>query len=143
MPLWNTPQSGWNTQYPGLNCVMLTIGDDYALLDGTETVITGTKSVHFTRGSMGDTDAGTTFAVTGCANGTVIDIQASNGVAQSTTNGIPTVTQTPTNLDASFQNVGGTVTGNGFYTDIGRSMYYRVIVTSFAAGDVPVVLAKR
>lgn len=142
MPLWNTPQSGYNTQYPGLNCVNLNPGDDYALLNGTELVATGTASVHFSRGSMGDTDAGTTFVLSGCPNSSVIKIQGSNGVAQSTTNGIPTVTQTPTNLDASFISV-GTITGNGVCTDTARFTYYRAIVDTFMAGDVPVLIAKR
>ena len=142
--LWNTPQSGYNQTYPGLNAVCLYPGDDYALFDGTEAnVATGTKSVHFTRGTQGDTDAGTTFSVTGCPNGSVIEIQGSNGVAQSTSGPTaPIVAQTPTSLDASFNTV-GTITGNGPYLDPGRYQYYRAIVSTFEAGDVPVVIAKR
>ena len=141
--LWNTPQSGYNTTYPGLNCVVLFPGDDYALLDGTEGIAATATSVHFARGSQGSDDAGTTFAITGCPNNSVIEIQASNGVSQSQNGEIATtVTPTPALMDASFQTV-QTITGNGLYTDVGRAMFYRVLVLTFQAGDVPVVLIKR
>ena len=143
MPLWNVPQSGYNQTYPGLNCVVLFPGDDYALLDGTEGIGAAASSVHFARGSQGSTDAGSTFYVSGCPNNSVIEIQGSNGVAQSTNGEIaPTVTATPTNMDASFETL-ATITGNGSYTDVGRAAFYRAVVATFEAGDVPVVIVKR
>ena len=141
--LWNTPQSGYNTTYPGLNCVVLFPGDDYALFDGTEALAATAKSVHFARGSQGSTDAGSTFSITGCPNNSVVQIQGSNGVAQSANGEIGiTVAATPTLMDASF-NVVGTITGNGSYLDQGRYMFYRAVVSTFVSGDVPVVIVKR
>jgi len=143
MPLWNTPQPGWNQTYPGLNCVVLYPGDDLALFDGTEALADVAKSVHFARGQEGSTDAGSTFSITGCPNGSVINIQGSNGVSQSANGEIGLlVTPTPTNMDASFDTV-GTITGNGAYLDQGRYAFYRAIVSTFEAGDVPVVIVKR
>ncbi len=142
MPLWNTPQSGGNTQYSGLNCVALSPGDEYALLNGTEIIVTGSKSVHFALAQTGYPGALMTFQVTGCSAGSVISIQASNGVAQSTLGSAPTVVQTPTNLDASFNTVQDLVAGNGSYSDQGGSMYYRVSVKLFVNGDAPVVIVR-
>lgn len=135
MPLWGTGRAGANP-ISALNFVDLRPGDYETLLDGTEVIATGSKSIAFARGGSGSgMDAGSTFTVTGCPNGSIIDIQASN----TKTDDAGTLAA----MDASFQNIGGTIDGNGFYTDIGRSMFYRVIVTTFASGDVPVVIVKR
>lgn len=140
MALWGTPRAGANP-ISGLNFVDLRPGDYETLLNGTETIVTGAKSVAFARGGSGSgADQGSTFAITGCAGGSTIDIQASN----TKTDDAGTLAA----MDASFTNVsaggsGGTVIGNGFYTDIGRSMFYRIIVTTFVNGDAPVVTVKR
>lgn len=142
MPLWNTPQAGSNTVYPGLNFTSLSPGDDLELLNANDVVATGTKSIAFARsGGLGGQPGKSTFSVTGCPNGSVIEIEGSNGVAQSSTKAL-TVTPTPANMDASF-NVVGTVTGNGPYLDEGAYAFYRVVVSTFEAGDVPVVIIKR
>lgn len=140
MPVWGTPRAGANP-ISGLNFVDLRPGDYETLLDGTESAVTGTKSIAFARGGSGSgMDAGSTFTILGCPNGSTIDVQASNTKTD--------VALTLAAMDASFQNTslsdgGGTVIGNGFYTDIGRSMFYRVIVTTLVSGDVPVVTVKR
>lgn len=135
MPLWGTARAGANP-ISGLNFVDLRPGDHEKLLDGTETIATGSRSIAFARGNA----SGSTFTVTGCPNNSVIDIQASS----TKTDDAGTLAA----MDASFQSVslsggGGTITGNGFYTDVGFSSFYRVIVTTFGAGDVPVVTVKR
>lgn len=137
MPLYGTPRPGGNP-VSGLNFTSLVPGDDFALLDGTEVIVTGSKSIPFARGTgpIG-TDAGSSFYISGCTNGTQITIQGSNGVA-------PATTMTVANLDASFQDLPGAVfTWNNVYTDVGRATFYRAKVAVFAAGDVPVVLVKR
>lgn len=135
MPLWGTPRAGSNP-ISGLNFVDLRPGDYETLLNGTETIITGSKSIAFARGGSGSgADQGSTFTVTGCPNGSVIDIEASSTKTDDAV--------TLDAMDASFQNVGGGTMGNGFYTDVGRSMFYRIIVTTFAPGDAPVVVVKR
>ena len=142
MPLWGTPQSGCNP-VSALNFTDLRPGDDLALFDGTETIATGSKSIAFVRGdSPSATDQGFTVSVSGCPNGTVIDVQQSNGVSATGRN--PLVTPTVANMDASFNTVSGdTINGNTAITDTGRSTFYRLIVTNFVNGDVPVAIVKR
>lgn len=138
MPLWGTARAGANP-ISGLNFVDLRPGDYEKLLDGTETIVSGSKSIAFARGGSGSgADQGTTFAITGCASGStaVYDVQASN----TKTDDAGTLAA----MDASFVNVpGGTIIGNGFYTDVGRSAFYRIIVTTAAVGDAPIVTVKR
>lgn len=136
MPLWGTPKAGANP-ISGLNFMDLRPGDYETLLDGTETIVTGSTSIAFARGGSGSgSDGGSTFDVTGCPGGSVIDVQQSN----TKTDDAGSLTA----MDASFKLViGDTINGNGAITDTGRSMFYRVIVTSFVNGDVPVVVVKR
>lgn len=142
MPLWGTRQSGCNPD-SRLNFTMLIPGDDLTLLDGTEAVVTGSKSLVWARGEgLVGTDAGSTYVINGCANGTVIGIQSSNGTPLYV-NGVYSP-MTFDGLDASFETeLGGEITGNGSYTDPGRSRFYRLIVVTFVAGDAPVVIVQR
>lgn len=135
MPLWGVNQSGPNV-ISSLNLVSIVPGDVFSLLDGTETIVTGSKSVAFSRGeAITGADAGSSFFITGCTNGTQITIQASNGT--------PTAPTLAT-LDASFISLpGGVFTGNNAYTDVGRAAFYRALVVVFVSGDVPVVIVKR
>lgn len=134
--LWATPQPG-NNPNAQLNVTSLSPGDDYDLLDGTETVATGSKSVAFARAtSRRDADNGASFYVTGCANGTQIEIQGSAGVPGSQTFNLA-------NFDASFLALYDLAAGNGTYTDIGRASFYRALVKVFVGGDAPVVRVKR
>ncbi len=138
----------WGTGYPGcnpvsaLNFLDLRSGDDMTLLDGTETIATGSTSIAFARGNDPGGNNGFTVSVSGCPGGTVIDVQQSDGVSASGRN--PSPTPTLANMDASFNTItGDTINGNDSITDIGRSAFYRVIVTNFVNGDVPVVIVKR
>jgi hypothetical protein len=136
MPLWGTPKAGANP-ISGLNFTDLRPGDYLTLFDGTETIATGSKSIAFARGGSGSgADMGSTFAVTGCPGGSVFDVQQSN-----------TKTDDAGSLDAmdaTFNTVtGDTINGNNSVTDIGRSMFYRLICTNFVAGDVPIANVKR
>lgn len=135
--LWATPQAGPNPIL-GLNLTDVHPGDNYTLLDGTETIATGSKSVAFARGSGPVlTDAGTTFYVSGCSNNSIWEVQGSNGVPS-------TQAWNLDNFDASFQAIlGSQTTGNGAYTDVGRAAYYRIAITTFEASDAPVAIAKR
>lgn len=134
MALWATRQSGGNAD-SRLNFTSLVPGDSLVLLDGTETIVSGSKSIAFSRADgMVGTDAGSSFQISGCAGGSVIAIQASDGTAESV--------MTFGALDLSFNQV-GSVTGNGAYTDVGRSSFYRIVVTTLIGADVPVVIVKR
>ncbi len=146
MPLWGARQAGGNAARPELNFRDICPGLDYTLLDGTETIVSGSKSIAFARGMMGSTDAGSTFIAYGCSNGSIIQIQSSNGVP-TTQQGSPDFTLT--DLDATFMDIAGaTITGGGgaaggSYTDVGRPSFYRAVVVTFAAGDTPVLIVKR
>lgn len=143
MPLWGTNYPGSNP-ISALNFTDLRPGDDLALLDGTETVVTGSKSIAFARGnSASQMDAGSTFSITGCPNNSVIVVQGSNGPPL--LQGGVQVPSTLATMDASFVTVAtiALTSGSGAYLDQGRYAFYRVQVTTFGAGDVPVVTVKR
>ena len=140
MPLWGTARAGGNP-ISGLNFVDLRPGDYLTLFDGTETIATGSKSIAFARGGSGSgADMGSTYELSGCPGGSTIDIQGSN-----------TKTDDAGSLaamDLSFGNVGLTMigdatSGKAFVTDTGRCMFYRLTVTNYVSGDVPVVVVKR
>jgi hypothetical protein len=101
------------------------------LFDGTETPATGIKSIAFSRGMTGSTDAGTTFsAVFGSdPTGTVIKVQ---GAA--------------TDVDANYVTL-TTITATSLlgytYTATDRSNFYRVIISTYVQGGMPVVTAER
>lgn len=140
MPLWGTPQSG-NNPISALNFTDMRPGDDLALFDGTEAIVTGSKSIAFARGYAPGGGPGFTVSVIGCPGGSVIDVQQSNGVSASQRN--PPVTPTLANMDAAFNTVlGDTINGNGSSTDVGGSSFYRLIVTDYVSGDVPVAIVK-
>lgn len=140
MPLFGTPQPGSNP-ISGLNLTDLRPGDNLTLLDGTETVVTGSASVAFARGNgQAGTDAGSSFFISGCPNGSTINIQGSAGIPYSD----PPAPNTLANFDASFQTLpGATVVGNGAYTDIGRALFYRIQIGTLVGGDAPVVVVSR
>lgn len=135
MPLWGTGQSGYNSN-SALNFTDLRPGDDLLLLDGTETVATGSKSIPFARGTSANGSNTSSFYVTGCANGTQVTIQGSDGPVSPD--------YSLSDLDSSFIDLpGGALTGNANYTDVGTSAFYRAVITSFSVGDHPVVKVKR
>ncbi len=124
--LYSTPQSGFNP-YPnqGLNIASLIPGEAYTLLDGTEPSGAAT-SVSVARGpSGGQSQAYTTFYVTGGPNAGTVDIQGSNTDIDADYFKISTIT-----LDAN---------GNGSLTDSGSPAFYRCT----KSGGTPVVKAQR
>lgn len=128
----------------GLNVVDLRRGGQYVMMDGTETVVTGSASVHFSAGP--DTHGGgviySSFTVQGCSNNTEWTIQGSNGPSTADNPNSPTSTLTA--FAATFQDIPGSdTTGNGLYTDVGAWTWYRFFVKNFVAGDAPVVIVRR
>lgn len=130
MPTYGIPQSGYSAT-SGLNLTSVVPGDSFTLFDGTETPASGLKSVAFSRGySPGASDNGISFDCSGMPSGSVIDIQAANQ-----------------DLDASYSSVSGGLTpdanGNATYTDVGRSAFYRAVLTTYTTGAMSKVIAQR
>ena len=149
MALFGVAQPGYNSPATnglptGLNCQAVASGDDYLMLDGTETIVTGSKSVHFSAQYAPGGGGATSFFVSGCPNGTQITIQGFNGLPRNNLTGEFLATPTVASFDATFQDLfGENLMGNGNTTDPGSCTFYRVNVASFVNGDVPVVIAKR
>lgn len=129
MPAYGHPKPGYNQADPGKNLAALYPGDPLTLLDGTETMVEGDASVAFARGmSWSMDDAGMTFLSHGSSASDVIDVQCAN-----------------VDEDDHYT-FAGTLTidenGNGAYTDIGRSAFYRVKLTTLGEA-VPEVIVQR
>lgn len=119
--LYGTPQAG-NNPDATKNIAALQPGAQLVLLDGTEAVASGSKSVAF---SLAFHEAGgfpVTFNLTGCPGGSTIDIQVAADDVEAEYTTIATI---------------GLTAGNGAYTDGGASPYRRVSVTALVGGDVP------
>ena len=130
MPLYGINQAGANTAGASHNLTSVSPGDSYTLFNGTETVSTGTASVAYSRGnSPSMNDAGQTFYLSGCANGTTVDIQTSNQDVAGTYFSVNTMTPN--------------AAGNAAYTDIGRAQFVRAYIKAFVSGDTPVVIVQR
>lgn len=128
MPVYGIAQSGYNAS-SGLNLTSIVPGDSFTLFDGTETPVQGMKSVAFSRGySPGASDNGVSFYVTGAPSGTTVDVQGSNTDVDGSY--ISLITLTP-------------VSGNAFYTDVGRAAFYRVTLSAYTTGAMAVVKAQR
>lgn len=131
MPAYGVKQSGPNTD-SSKNLTSLQPGDPgLTLWDGTETPLSGNASVAFSRGpSVGGGDNGTSFDFTGMDAASVVDVQVSN-----------------LDVAADYITVSGGLTpdanGNAAYTDIGRSAFYRVVLTTYVSGAMPKCVAKR
>jgi hypothetical protein len=128
----------------GLNVVDLRRGDQYVMMDGTETVASGSASVHFSAGpdAHGGGVINTSFFVQGCSNGTEWTIQGSNGPSTADSPSSPTSTLNA--FAATFQDLAGSdTTGNGAYTDVGSATWYRFHIKTLAGGDAPVVIVRR
>lgn len=130
MPAYGVPQSGYNAN-SAKNLTSLQPGDPGLVLwNGTETATTGAASVAFSRGpAVGGGDNGTSLDFTGVVAGTTVDVQVAN-----------------LDVDGDYSTVSGGLTpdanGNCTYTDIGRSAFYRAILT-VANGTMPKCVAKR
>lgn len=126
MSAYGTPQAGYNAPPNlGLNLTSLEVGQQITLISAPDAVSAAFKSVAFARGTKESGNRTITFTQSGCPAGTVCLIEAADA-----------------DLDARYQTV-GTITGNGFYTDIGASAFYRAHITPYDAADVPVVTATR
>ncbi len=100
------------------------------LFNGTETVASGLASMIFLRGnSPSSNDAGSTFNAKGMASDMVIDVQEAN----EDVDGSYTTTQT----------IGADASGNGTALDIGRGFFYRVKISTYTTGTMPVVTVAR
>lgn len=129
--LYGTAQAGFNgPPNQGLNLTSIIPGDSYTLFDGTEPPGVNRTSVAVNRGTApGFVDNGITFYITGAPNGTTVDIQGSN-----------------IDLDGDYLTL-ATITpnasGNGAYTDVGRAAFYRVKISAYVSGAMPVVTTQR
>ena len=143
MPLFGTYQSGGAVEL-GLNVTDVRRGDDYVMMDATETVATGSASVHFSAGPapQGGGVINTSFYVQGCSGGTEWTIQASDGPSTADSPGVPT--STLSKFAATFQDILGSDTvGNGMFTDTGSAAWYRFRIKALVGGDAPVVRVRR
>lgn len=142
--LFGAYQSGGSSVL-GLNMADLRRGDDYTLLDGTETLASGSSSVAFAAGPdpHGGGIIASSFYVQGCGNGSEWTIQGSNG--PSTADNPSSPTSTLNAFDATFQDLANSdTTGNGVFTEgTGTSVWYRFHVKTLANGDAPVVKVRR
>jgi hypothetical protein len=139
--LFGTYQSGGAPEL-GLNVVDLRRGDQYVMMDGTETVASGSASVHFAAGTGVGGVINSSFSVQGCTKGTEWTIQGSNGPSTADSPGVPT--STLTKFAATFQDLPGSdIVGNGTYTDTGSATWYRFHIKTLQAGDAPVVIVRR
>lgn len=116
-----------------INPPCLDVGRSLVMFDGTETPAIGLKSIAFARGTQGSDDAGTTFDGSGLPAGMTIDVQVAN-----------------LNVDADYHTVstlspsgGSPDSGNIAYTDTGRSAFYRLYVSAYTSGAMPIVIAQR
>lgn len=132
MPAYGIPQSGPQTN-SAKNLTSLQPGDGtLVLFDGTETPATTLASVAFSRGpSVGGADNGCSFDAygMGASADTVIDVQAANH-----------------DIDGEYCTVGqitADANGNGNYTDIGRSAFYRVKLSTYTSAGMPKVTVMR
>lgn len=131
MPIYGVAQAGYNAPpNQGLNLTSVVPGDSITLFNGTETPSNGLKSVAFARGySPSGDDAGTTFNVSGMPSGMTVDVQVAGA-----------------NVDGDYTSV-VTLTpdsnGNAAYTDVGRSPFFRVTISAYTSGAMPIVTAQR
>ena len=101
----------------------------FTLFDGTETPVQGLASKPFARATKGSDDVGSSFLALGMPSDMVIDVQAANE-----------------NLDASYittQSITSDTDGKGGATEPGRSQFYRLKISVYTTGAMPVVTVSR
>lgn len=131
MPLYGVAQAGSNPPpNQGLNLTSLIPGDFYELFTGAETPVQGMTSVAINRGiAPAFVDNGITFYINGGPAGAKVAIQGAN-----------------IDTDADyFQLDEETLDSNGaaVYTDTGRAAFYRVKLTAYTSGPMPIVTVQR
>jgi hypothetical protein len=131
MPTYAIPQTGSNPD-PTKNLTTLSPGDKLTLISAADAAGTGFKSVAFAKGySPGGTRGfPVTYILSGCPNGSVVEIQWSGADVDAQYGG---------NAQIALDSGGD---GNGAYTDAGASPFYRAVVVTLNAGDVPVLVAQ-
>ncbi len=126
MPVYGIPQAG-DLIPLGLNLTALIPGEQMTLFDGTETAALNLTSVAFARGySPSADDAGTTFRASVIPTGMIIDVQSANH-----------------DIEAEYSTVGTMIQSDPSYTDTGRSAFYRLKVSAYTSGAMPVCTAQR
>lgn len=103
-------------------------GDYMTLFDGTEVVANGLKSAAFARGS-GASGVGQTFNLSGMPVGMTVDVQCA-----------------ATDVDADYftvNTISPDANGNGAYTDVGYSPFYRFKISAYTSGAMPVGTVNR
>ena len=130
MPLYGTAQAGYNPPpNQGLNITSLEAGQQITLLNGTEIIVAGSKSVAFSKGFHDGFNSPVTFNLSGCTLGTVVEIESAGADVDGDYTVVATLTP-----DAG---------GNQQYTITDSSPFMRALVSAFDAGDKPVLTATR
>lgn len=140
MPAYGIAQSGWNPPpNQGLNLADVVPGETIVLFDGTETAAAGLASIAFARGYSPDAaDNGITFNLSGMPAGMTVDVQVCSPPA----GGFASTAA----MAAAFSTVATIAPdsgGNGWYTDVGRSAFYRLQISAYTSGAMCVGVAQR
>lgn len=131
MPLYDTPQAGSNSN-SAKNVKCVDVGSFYTMLDGTETPGLGVASVAFARGHMAGSK-GLTINLSGMPAGMTVDVQVAAHNIAGEFSSVATITPSSGSPDS----------GNGFYTDDGLSAFYRLYISAYVSGAMPVAVASR
>lgn len=140
MPAFGIAQSGpFGPPNQGLNVTSIVPGDNLVLFDGTETPLTGLASIAFSRGTgQGPGDGGSTFNLTGMPSDMTVDVE----VCSPPNGGFASVAA----MNSAFSSVTTMIAdsgGNSSYTDLGRSQFYRLKITLYTTGTMPVGVVQR
>lgn len=108
-------------------------GESLTLFDGTETPAEGLASMCFARGySAGQAQAYSTFHADGMPSDMVIDVQAAN-----------------VDAEADYHTIGQMTSENAspagfpFFTDDGSPAFYRLKISAYTSGSMPIVTVQR
>lgn len=129
MPVYGISQAGSNADATK-NLTSLSPGDKFTLFDGTETPVSGLRSVAFSRGcNPGGGTAPTSFTASGMASDMRIDITSANDNVAA--DYVVQITLAP---DAN---------GNASYTDQGNSEFWSGVLSTYSSGAMPILKAQR
>jgi hypothetical protein len=135
MPLYGVAQSGnYGPPNQGKNLTSLIVGEQITLFDGAETPLTGVKSVAFANGyNPQGGNSNITFNASGMPSDMTIDVQVAAHDIEAEYSSIGTLAASAGTPD----------TGNGFLTDDGKSAFYRLYITNYTTGAMPIVTATK
>ncbi len=132
MPIYNTPQPGPYAE-SGKNLRVVGPGGFYKLFDGTEEPVQNLPSVAIVRGpSAGQAQVYSNFHAVGMPADMIIDVQSSN-IDEDTA--YVTIGQMTSELDSPA--------GFPEYADGGTPTFYRVKISLYGSGEMPVVTIQR